>query len=77
MKSPLHKNAMRTTVFGDLMYMDLIRAGMSMWSIFDQLEMHMKKVTITSQWKCYMKLKGVSGIDHAPYLSQKFHVLAN
>jgi len=43
MKSPLQKNAMRTTVFGTQFIVRPIsfQAEISMWNIFDQLEMYM------------------------------------
>ena len=68
MKNPLQKNATRTTVFGGTQFIVVsLQAGMSMWSIFDQLEMYMKKFKITSQWKCYIEKQGVLEIKHVPY----------
>ncbi len=74
MKNSPMKNATRTTVFGDSIYSTSFQAGVAMWNIFDQLEMHMKHGNDHEPMKMLHELAGRFGNRASAILKSKYYV---
>jgi len=67
-KSPrLQENPMGAKVFGTQFISILFQAGMSMWNIFDQLEMYLKNGDDREPMRMVHGAAGRFGIEHAPF----------